>query len=125
MYSQWTFVQSFPNDEVSRLADQLSVPPIIARILLNRGIETVEDAKFFFRAGLQDLHSPFLMKDMDTAVQRISQALENNESILVYGDYDVDGATATAMLLLFLRKLGHEVDFYIPNRIRQGYGLSI
>lgn len=125
MYSEWTFVNAFPEEQVQQLASQLSLPPIIARILLNRGIESLEDARFFFRAGLDHLYDPFLMADMTKAVDTIQQAIEKRKKILIYGDYDVDGATATAMMLLFLRKVGIEADFYIPNRIKEGYGLSL
>ncbi len=124
MYFEWTFVDSHPSEWVDRLASELSVPPIIAQILLNRGITSLEDAKYFFRAGLEHLHDPFLMADMQRAVERIQTAVEQKQRILVYGDYDVDGATATAMMILFFRQLGIEVDFYIPHRIREGYGLS-
>ncbi|MDQ7065574.1 MAG: single-stranded-DNA-specific exonuclease RecJ, partial [candidate division KSB1 bacterium] len=121
MYFEWTFVDSHPSEWVDRLASELSVPPIIAQILLNRGITSLDDAKYFFRAGLEHLHDPFLMADMDLAVERIREAVEQKQRILVYGDYDVDGATATAMMILFFRQLGIEVDFYIPHRIREGY----
>ncbi len=124
MYFEWTFVDSHPSEWVDRLASELSVHPIIAQILLNRGITSLDDAKYFFRAGLEHLHDPFLMADMDRAVERIREAVDRKQRILVYGDYDVDGATATAMMILFFRQLGIEVDFYIPHRIREGYGLS-
>ncbi len=110
--------------EVRELAGALNVPEIIARLLLNRGISTPEAAERFFRPSLAHLHDPFLMKDMDRAVARLLEALRHKERIMVYGDYDVDGITAVSMTYLLLRRLGGDVIFYIPDRLRQGYGLS-
>ncbi|RMF68817.1 MAG: single-stranded-DNA-specific exonuclease RecJ, partial [Calditrichaeota bacterium] len=112
MYIEWMFVDSHPQDAIQQLAEELSLPPIIAKILFHRGITSLEDARYFFRAGLESLHDPFLMADMPAAVDRIEEAVQKGERILIYGDYDVDGATATAMMLLFLRKLGVEAEFY-------------
>ncbi|MDZ7414304.1 MAG: single-stranded-DNA-specific exonuclease RecJ, partial [candidate division KSB1 bacterium] len=121
---KWVIEASRPTEEVRELARVLGVPEIIARLLLNRGIATPEAAQRFFHPSLDHLHDPFLMKDMDRAVARLIAALRNQERIMVYGDYDVDGITAVSMTYLLLRRLGGDVVFYIPDRLRQGYGLS-
>ncbi|MDZ7289915.1 MAG: single-stranded-DNA-specific exonuclease RecJ [candidate division KSB1 bacterium] len=110
---------------VKRMAQELGVPPIIARIMLNRGIDSLDGAKEFFNLNLKNLHDPFLMADMHVAVERLAQALNRREHILIYGDYDVDGTTGTALLTLAFRALGYEVPHYIPERLREGYGLSL
>ena len=102
----------------------VNVPRVIAQILLNRGVSTLEEARYFLKPTLDDLHNPFLMKDMDLAVDRISAAIDSGESIMVYGDYDVDGTTSTTLLYLVLQALTNQVSYYIPNRIKEGYGLS-
>ena len=99
-------------------------PPALRQILFNRGISTKEEASSFLRAELPFNADPFLMKDMDIAVQRIRQALDTGELVAVYGDYDVDGVTATALLVSALRALGGSVREYIPNRFEEGYGLN-
>ncbi|MCL4706288.1 single-stranded-DNA-specific exonuclease RecJ [bacterium] len=125
MTLQWQFIEATPHESVLRLAQELSVPPIIARVLLNRGIDSAAYARNFFRTDLERLHDPFLMADMKPAVRRIASALEQNEKMLIYGDYDVDGVTSTALLKLAFRSLGYEVPHYIPERLREGYGLSL
>jgi len=124
MTLQWQFIEATPPESVLRLAQDLSVPPIIARVLLNRGIESADSARSFFRTDLERLHDPFLMADMKTAVTRLATALARREHLLIYGDYDVDGVTSTALLKLVFRSLGQEVPHYIPERLREGYGLS-
>lgn len=106
------------------LAQEVGISPIVAQVLLNRGINTTEGARNFLAASLADIPDPFLMKDMDKAVARLNDAISAREPILIYGDYDVDGMSATALLLIFLRKLGAQVGYYIPNRLREGYGLN-
>ena len=96
----------------------------MARLLVQRGIETYEQAKNFFHPDLNDLHDPFLMKDMDKAVSRIQHALDNREGILVYGDYDVDGTTAVSMVYSFFKRFYPKVRTYIPDRNNEGYGVS-
>lgn len=96
----------------------------IVQLLLQRKIETYEQAKKFFNPSLKDLHNPFEMKDMDKAVQRILQAIENQENILIYGDYDVDGTTAVSLFYLFLSELYNNVTYYVPDRYKEGYGVS-
>ncbi|MGZ5135663.1 MAG: single-stranded-DNA-specific exonuclease RecJ, partial [Flavitalea sp.] len=110
--------------KINALQEQLKIHPALARILIQRGIETYEEARHFFRPSLADLHSPWLMKDMEKAVDRINIALRSKEKILVFGDYDVDGTTAVACMYMFLKKLGANHEFYIPHRYREGYGVS-
>jgi len=102
-----------------------NISPLVSQLLINRGLVSVDQADFFINATLKDLYSPFLMKDMDKAVQRIITALQKKEKICVYGDYDVDGITATAVVLLFLREVKANAFFYLPNRLQEGYGLDI
>jgi len=114
-------------DEFSKqvLVDDLKLPPAIAKILVLREIDSYRKVKQFFEPSLQDLHDPFLMKGMRDAVKRIIKALTNNEKIMIYGDYDVDGTNASAMLYLFLKDLDGNVEIYIPNRMTEGYGISL
>ena len=108
------------------LAAALRISPVLANLLVQRGIDTVEKAEKFFKPSLADLHDPFLMKDMEKAVERVEQAVANQEKIMVYGDYDVDGCTAVALVYKFLRQIGHKnLMFYIPDRYTEGYGISI
>ena len=110
--------------KVRQLQEELKIHPVLCRILAQRGLETYEEARNFFRPSLSDLHSPWLMKDMEKAVERTINAINKNEKILVFGDYDVDGTTAVASLYLFLKKIHTSLDFYIPHRYREGYGVS-
>src|SRR5512145_1529650 len=106
MHLSWQFFDKVAQEVVLQLAQELSVPPIIARVMLNRGIDSHAAALSFFRTNLEHMHDPFLMADMTTAVERLAQALAQREKILIYGDYDVDGTTATALMRLVLRELG-------------------
>ncbi|MEG1405571.1 MAG: single-stranded-DNA-specific exonuclease RecJ, partial [Alistipes sp.] len=111
---------------VAALAAELKISPVLANLLVQRGIDNVERAKKFFDPQLSDLHDPFLMKDMDKAVERVERAVREQETIMVYGDYDVDGCTAVALVYKFLRRLKHKnLMFYIPDRYTEGYGISI
>ena len=110
--------------KVQALYQALKIHPALCSILVQRGIELYESARHFFRPQLSDLHTPWLMKDMDKAVDRILQAFNTNEKILVFGDYDVDGTTAVACLYQFLKKQYSNVEFYIPHRYKEGYGVS-
>ena len=111
---------------VAELSAALPISPLLANLLVQRGIDTVEKANRFFHPQLEELHDPFLMKDMERAVERIERAVKNREKIMVYGDYDVDGTTAVALVYTFLRRLGHDnLRFYIPDRYNEGYGVSI
>ena len=109
---------------VRQLSSELGVDPVLAELLVQRGVNTFDQARAFFRPNLNDLHDPFLMKDMDKAVERVRQAVVSGEKILVYGDYDVDGTTAVSLVYSFLRRLTRQVDFYIPERYDEGYGVS-
>lgn len=109
---------------MNSLQQSLKIHPAICKILVQRKIQTFDQAKNFYRPQLTDLHDPWLMKDMDKAVDRIITAIGNHEKILIYGDYDVDGTTSVACMYQFLRKLHPELDFYIPHRYREGYGIS-
>src|SRR5687767_2078877 len=113
-------------DKVESLHQSLTINRILCSILIQRGIDTFDKAKQFFRPQLSDLHDPFLMKDMDKAVHRILSAINNKEKILVFGDYDVDGTTSVACMYSFLKKIYQPdlVEFYIPHRYREGYGVS-
>ena len=123
---RWVIKPQGESEKVANLASQLSIPPVLANLLVQRGIETYNEATRFFNPKLSDLHDPFLMKDMDKAVERIDRAVRNNEKIMVYGDYDVDGCTAVALVYTFLRSRGHkDLTFYIPDRYTEGYGVSI
>ena len=110
---------------VAAMAAATGISPVLANLLVQRGIDTLEKAKNFFNPQLSDLHDPFLMKDMDKAVERVERAVRNREKIMVYGDYDVDGTTAVALVYKFLRQIGHkDLLFYIPDRYTEGYGIS-
>ena len=111
---------------VAALHQSLKVTPVLCRLLAARGISHYDEAKNYFRPAIDLLHSPYLMKDMDKAVQRIEQAFNQKEKILVFGDYDVDGTTSVAMMYQFLYKIYEPalLDFYIPHRYREGYGIS-
>lgn len=121
---RWTIKPIPEQKEIHRLSKELKVEPLIAHLLLQRGITDYTEAKSFFRPQLDDLHDPFLMKDMDKAVDRIEKAIENQENILIYGDYDVDGTTAVALVSSYLQESYPNVATYIPDRYSEGYGVS-
>ncbi|HLN53186.1 MAG TPA: DHH family phosphoesterase [Lentimicrobium sp.] len=128
MLKRWVVRPKGDPEKVGTLAAELNVSEVIAELLVQRGITTYSEAKTFFRPDLDQLHDPFLMKDMDVAVERILNAINHKEKILVYGDYDVDGTTAVALIYTFLLETGVDpllVDFYIPDRYQEGYGISI
>lgn len=126
MTNKWNFQK--PTEEENRiskeLADKLAISPVICQLLVKRGITTEEEANKFFKPSLNDLHDPFLMPDMDKAVKRLNKALGEREKILVYGDYDVDGTTAVSLVYKFLRPYTTLLDYYIPDRYDEGYGIS-
>lgn len=124
MQMRWNLKPTPPSHKVNHLAEALSIDEVTASLLVQRGVETFEQARAFFRPSLSDLHDPYLMKDMDKAVQRIEQAVANNENILVFGDYDVDGTTSVALVSSYLRSYYDNVDTYIPDRYNEGYGVS-
>lgn len=123
-FMRWTFPSPVNSKTTKQLAESLNVEPLIAQLLVQRGIETFEEARRFFRPELSDLHDPFLMKDMDKAVSRIESAIEKGENILVFGDYDVDGTTAVSLVCSYLRTYYPNVATYIPDRYKEGYGVS-
>ncbi|NOQ92915.1 MAG: single-stranded-DNA-specific exonuclease RecJ [Flavobacteriaceae bacterium] len=121
---RWKNKYNPEKNKITNLAETLKIDTILAKILVQRNIETFEQAKYFFRPSLNDLHNPFLMKDMDTAVWRIEKAIKNNENILIYGDYDVDGTTAVSLVSSYLLSIYTNVTTYIPDRYDEGYGIS-
>ncbi len=121
---QWKFKPEPLPEIVQRLQNELNIPSIIARLLAQRGIRTYEQARVYYRPSLSDLHDPFLMKDMDKAIERIEKAIENNEKILVYGDYDVDGTTAVSIVYSYFNEFYPNMETYIPDRYAEGYGVS-
>ena len=120
----WKLREVADRDNVRQLASELGVDSVLAELLVQRGVHTFEQARSFFRPSLDDLHDPFLMKDMDKAVERLHEAVTAREKILVYGDYDVDGTTAVSLVYSFLSRLTRQLDFYIPERYDEGYGVS-
>ncbi|NIG53189.1 single-stranded-DNA-specific exonuclease RecJ [Chitinophaga sp. Cy-1792] len=123
MQKRWTVKAYQPNQE-HLLQSSLRIHPLLCRLLVQRNVHTYEAARQFFRPTLADLHDPWLMKDMDKAIARIELAFFRHEKILVYGDYDVDGTTAVATVFDFLRQLYSDIEYYIPHRYREGYGIS-
>ena len=121
---RWTLKPKSDSQKVAQLAQALNVEEFVAILLVQRGIETFEEAKNFFRPKLEHLHDPYLMKDMDKAVARIELAIENQEKILVFGDYDVDGTTAVSLVSSYLKTYYSNVATYIPDRYDEGYGIS-
>ncbi len=120
----WDLKKQGDQNEVKHLSAALNVNMVIARLLVQRGIKTYNEAKAFFRPRLSDLHDPFLMKDMDKAVERLQRAVDNQEKVIVYGDYDVDGTTSVALMYQFLKQRIKEIEYYIPDRYSEGYGIS-
>ena len=123
MEKRWT-IKKADQEKANKLAGELSIPQLLGQLLVQRGIENFDQAKSFFRPSLEKLYDPFLMKGMQNAVERISKALEKKEKILIYGDYDVDGTCSVAMVYHFLSSYSDELEYYIPDRYDEGYGLS-
>ena len=121
---KWIVREPADPAKVEKLSAEVGIDRVLADLLVKRGVETFEQARTFFRPALTDLHDPFLMKDMDAAVERLRKAITTGEKILVYGDYDVDGTTAVALVFSFIRRFTSAVDFYIPDRYDEGYGVS-
>ncbi len=121
---RWTVNTHFSEDKITELTKNLLVDDVVAKILVQRGIDSYEKAQLFFRPSLKDLHDPYLMKDMDLTITRIEKAIANNENILIYGDYDVDGTTAVSLVYSFLNSFYPNVATYIPDRYDEGYGIS-
>ena len=120
----WNLKKQGDSNDVKHLSAALNINMVLARLLVQRGIKTFNEAKAFFRPRLSDLHNPFLMKDMDKAVARLETAITNKEKVIVYGDYDVDGTTSVAMMYSFLKSRIEHIEYYIPDRYSEGYGIS-
>ena len=125
MDKRWVINEPGDQETIESLSQSLGVDEVVANLLVQRGIQTFDEAKAFFRPSLDDLHDPFLMKDMDKAVTRLVTALNNQERIMIYGDYDVDGTTSVALVYTFLKKHFDYIDYYIPDRYSEGYGISL
>ena len=124
MEKRWVEKTGGSHTEIENLARDLGVSKRLSALLINRGIHTFDEAKNFFRPTLDMLHDPFLMADMDVAIERIEQALKNKERIMVYGDYDVDGTTAVSLVYSFFSQHTDNIEYYIPDRYAEGYGVS-
>ncbi|MGD9557009.1 MAG: DHH family phosphoesterase, partial [Mangrovibacterium sp.] len=120
----WKVKEQGDINVIKHLSVALNVNMVIANLLAQRGINSFAEARSFFRPQLSDLHDPFLMKDMDKAVARLERAVREQEKVLIYGDYDVDGTTSVALMYQFLRSRIVNLDFYIPDRYTEGYGIS-
>lgn len=125
MSFRWIMAQPEDDYAISSLQQQLNVTPVIARLLALRGITTFDKAKTFFRPQHAQIYDPFLMRDMETAACRLATAIRSHEKVLIYGDYDVDGTTSTAIMYLFLKQFGLETCYFIPHRFKDGYGISV
>ena len=121
---KWIIRDQADKETVSRLAAELGVDPVLAELLVQRGVTTFEESRAFFRPSLDNLHDPFLMKDMDKAVERVDKAISEGEKILIYGDYDVDGTTAVALVHSFFSRFTSKIGYYVPDRYDEGYGVS-
>lgn len=124
MEKRWVAQKKADVQTVEKLASELKVNEILAGMMIRRGLNSFNDAKNFFRPSLSQLHDPFLMKAMPEAIFRIERAIKNNERILVYGDYDVDGTTSVALTYSFFKKIHQNIEYYIPDRYKEGYGIS-
>ncbi len=125
MKKRWVLLDKQENRNIEELSKQLNnLHPVLVRLLLQRGIDTKEKVKAFFKPTLKNLYNPFLMKDMDKAVERLDKAIENQEKVLVYGDYDVDGTSSVALMYSFVKSYNTNIEYYIPDRYKEGYGIS-
>ena len=124
MEKRWIFKERADNQSIQQLSKQININAYLAELLLQRGIHSFDEAKTFFRPKLDQLHDPFIMKDMDKAVNRLTEAVSKQEHIVIYGDYDVDGTTSVALCYGFLKSFFKKIDFYIPDRNKEGYGIS-
>ena len=124
MNKRWTIKEKMNAELVDALSKSINVNRILSELLIQRNITNFDDAKAFFRPSLANLYDPFLMQDMDIAIDRLESAMRNGERILIYGDYDVDGTTSVALVFSFLSRYYSNLDFYIPDRYLEGYGIS-
>jgi single-stranded-DNA-specific exonuclease len=125
MNKNWIIKAAGDDEKIKSLAGELGIELPLAQLLIQRNITTFQKAREFFRPDLKNLHDPFLMKNMDVAVQRIEEAIQNREKVMIYGDYDVDGTTAVALVYSFFKDYFREIDYYIPDRYNEGYGVSL
>ncbi len=125
MNKRWAIKDDADEQEVQQLAEALSIDPVLSKLLIHRGINTYEDARLFFRPDILHLHDPFLMADMEKAILRIEAAIDAGEKILIFGDYDVDGTTAVSVVYSFFSKIYDNLEYYIPDRYAEGYGISL
>jgi len=123
MNQKWEVCQK-QEEKILELVKQTKLSPLLASILINRNIEKIEEIKLFLNPTRNDFHDPFLMPDMDKAVERILKAIQEKEKVIIYGDYDVDGITSITVLKSFLKDREVQVEAYIPNRLEEGYGLN-
>ena len=124
MENKWLYKTKSDEKTIRNLSEQLTIHPVLSDLLIQRGVTNFEEARTFFRPSLEMLHDPFLMKDMDKAVERVLSAIEKKERIMILGDYDVDGTTATALVYKFLFRMYQNIEYYIPDRYAEGYGIS-
>lgn len=124
MNKRWSIKEVPAIADVNRLAAELNIDPVLSTLLLQRGVSTFEEARYFFRPDIRHLHDPFLMKGMEEAIERIEQAIINKEKVLIYGDYDVDGTTSVAVVYSFFKQYHSFIEYYIPDRYKEGYGIS-
>src|ERR1700761_1732283 len=124
MNKRWAVREKPDNADVKKLADELTIDTVLSTLLIHRGITGYDDARYFFRPDQRHLHDPFLMKDMEKAIERIDTAIASGEKILIYGDYDVDGTTSVALVYSFFHQFYNNIEYYIPDRYREGYGIS-
>lgn len=124
MNKRWVYKPEADQQETEALAEALNINHLLAKLLINRGIKNFDQAKKFFRPELESLYDPFRMKDMNRAIERIEKAIQHNEKIMVFGDYDVDGTTSVALVYSFLKRYSNNLEYYIPDRYEEGYGIS-
>lgn len=125
MQKRWVIRENKNEQAAASLSSELNIDPVLGRMLVQRGVDTFDNARNFFRPDHRHLHDPFLMKDMEKAIERIEEAIKANEKILIYGDYDVDGTTSVAVVFSFLKKYHRFLEYYIPDRYLEGYGISL
>src|ERR1700761_2066514 len=124
MNKRWAVREKPDNADVKKLADELTIDTVLSTMLIHRGITNYEDARLFFRPDERHLHDPFLMADMEKAIARIEKAIATGEKILIYGDYDVDGTTAVSVVYSFFKNYCDKLEYYVPDRYKEGYGVS-
>ena len=125
MNKNWVIKAPGNDEEINSLASELGIEKPLSQLLIQRNIKSYSEAREFFRPDLGNLHDPFLMKDMDRAIKRIQEAVQSDEKVLIYGDYDVDGTTAVALVYSCFKDHFREIDYYIPDRYHEGYGISL